>query len=471
MPSRQKSSIKLRISDYFTNNHLSGKVLIAVSGGQDSICLLHLLAGLQSKLKLNLHIAHLNHQLRGRESDADAQYVFDLCHKLGLPVTIGQADVKGYQTQHKFSLEEAAREVRYQFLAETAKSIKAKMVAVAHTRDDNVETILLHILRGSGTRGLVGLQAVGQRVIAGNKLTIIRPLLDITREETGKYCRVHKLHPRLDTTNFSLEPLRNRVRLELLPTLKTYNEGIGDALLRTSQIAADDLVLIETLTRISWRRIVNQKDGEIYFNREKLLELPVGLQRNLLRMAVEKQTGTLKDIEARHIEEMLGLLQKPAGKNLDLPYGLCLSSDYRHFILRQVNQNNAGAAVLCGEHVIKLPGSTKIPGWQIQADFINPAQIRPGNEYTAHLDADLIGEILTVRQRCPGDRFQPLGMQTLKKVSDFMLDARVPVRERVRVPVVVSEKQVLWVVGWRIDDRVKVAPRTGRVLKLVFTKK
>ncbi len=471
MPPKTKLPIALQISEFFEQYPVFDRtLLVAVSGGQDSVCLLHLLAGLRTELNLKIHVAHLNHQLRAKESGLDAQYVFDLCHKLGLPVTIGQTDAKAYQTAHKLSLEEAAREVRYQFLTETANSIKTKNVAVAHTRDDNVETILLHILRGSGIRGLVGLTPVSQRTINHRRLRIYRPLLSITHEETGMYCRIHKLKPRLDKTNFTLEPLRNRVRLELLPKLKMYNSRIDEALLRTSIIAADDMDLLESLAGKSWRRVVSQKDGEICFEREKMQALSVSLQRGLLRMAVEKLAGTLTDIEGRHIEEMLSLLQKPAGKSLDLPYGLVFITDYRYFILRKTEHADTKLPSLSGVYDIKLPGVTEIPGWRIKTRFIKPTGIRPTDGFTVHLDADLTGKKLSVRSRCPGDRFQPLGMSRMKKVGDFMLDAHVPLYSRNRVPVVVSENHLLWVVGWRIDDRVKVTSQTRRILRLAFVK-
>ena len=472
MPPKTKLSIELRIFEFFKQYPVSDStLLVAVSGGQDSVCLLHLLSGLRTELNLKIHVAHLNHQLRAKESDLDAQYVFDLCHKLELPVTIGQADTNAYQTAHKLSLEEAAREVRYQFLAETADSIKTKNIAVAHTRDDNVETILLHIMRGSGIRGLIGLTPVSQRLIDGKKMSIFRPLLNITHKETGVYCRIHKLNPRLDATNLTLEPLRNRVRLELLPALKTFNPGIDAALLRTSLIAADDMDLLESLAQKSWRRVVSQQDDGIFFEREKMQVLHVGLQRSLLRMAVGKLAGTLKDIETRHIEEILSLIQKPAGKSLDLPYGLIFKTDYRHFILAKKDQEGNKLPSLIGVYDIKLPGLTEIPGWRITSSYIKPTGIQLRDVFTVRLDADLTGEKLTVRSRRPGDRFQPLGMRKMKKVGDFMLDAHVPLGSRSRVPVVLSKNQLLWLVGWRIDDRVKVTLQTRRVLKLVFRKK
>jgi len=195
-------------------------LVVAVSGGPDSVCLLHLLANMKVP-GLKLHVAHLNHKLRP-EADDDARYMAALARKLKLPATIEARDVKSHRQKHRQTLEEAARQVRYQFLSEVASRIGASRVAVAHTRDDHVETILLHIVRGSGTRGLRGLEPLAKlRCQDGGEITVIRPLLEVSRSETLDYCSEYKLEPRLDTTNLSLSPLRNRIRHQLIPLLKS----------------------------------------------------------------------------------------------------------------------------------------------------------------------------------------------------------------------------------------------------------
>jgi len=465
MPRQKSFTPESVIQEFFRQHPLkSTRLLVAVSGGPDSVCLLHALAQLRRNLPFGLQVAHLNHRLRGSNSNADAQYVFDLCHKLGLSVTIGQVDVKAYRREHKLTLEEAAREVRYRFLAETARRVGAGAVAVGHTRDDNVETILLHILRGAGTRGLVGLSPVVPRVISGRKIEIIRPLLAISRAETGAYCRVHNLQPRQDTTNASLAPLRNRVRLELLPLLRKYNADIDAALRRAAEIAAADTAFLEKAAAQKWRQVAVQTAGEITFNREKLQRLPVSLRRYLLRMAVEKLAGTLKDIESRHIEEMLALTQKSTGKRLSLPYGLDFTREYDRFVL----SSKSARAAFEGAYQINLPGVTDIPGWRITTTLAPPPLRLDNDPLMAYLDADKTGQELVIRGRRPGDRFQPLGMKGMKKISDYLLDARVPRARRSRVPVVVAGEQVLWVVGHRIDERVKITPQTKKSMKLVF---
>ncbi|HUV75177.1 MAG TPA: tRNA lysidine(34) synthetase TilS [Dehalococcoidales bacterium] len=465
------------------------KLVVAVSGGPDSVCLLHILVKLREKLGISLHVAHLNHQLRGAEAEADAQYVADLARQLDLPATIERRDVKAYQAKQRLSLEEAAREVRYTFLAQVARSIEADRVAVGHTVDDHIETILMHLIRGTGTRGLRGLQPSSQWQSPDISLTVIRPLLPVSREETADYCRYHQLKPRLDASNLSLSPLRNRIRQQLLPLLQSYNPQVVEALLRTARIAADDLAFLDKEVARLWSEIAREHENTIILDKAKFAELPSALQRYLLRTSIEKLLGNLKDIETRHIEEIMAALNKPAGKRISLPEGLIFSIEYDRYLLGPDPAALSPFPVLETELALKVPGKTPLPGWQVAATIINqqgesqrgeaplthfpPPFSREGDKggglpdsLTAYFDLDKAGRKLTVRTRQPGDRFQPLGMDQPKKLNEFMIDSKIPHPWRRRVPIVCSPEHLLWVVGWRIDDRVKVTEGTRRVLRL-----
>ena len=229
------------------------------------------------------------------------------------------ADVTGYQRQQRLSLEEAAREVRYRFLAQVAGSIGADRVAVGHTRDDHIETILLHLIRGAGTRGLRGLQPYTEWQSKTSSLIIIRPLLEISHQETEDYCRQHRLVPRLDASNLSLSPLRNRIRHQLLPLLQSYNPRIAEALLRTGSIASDDIDFVDKEVARLWDRVAQEQPNTIVLDKKRFDRLPPALKRYLLRASAERLLGSAKDIEMRHIEEMMSALAKPAGKRLSLP--------------------------------------------------------------------------------------------------------------------------------------------------------
>ena len=492
--------LEQRVLHFIQEHHLVSsqqKLLVAVSGGPDSICLLHVLVKLQEELGIRLHVTHLNHQLRGAESEADAQYVSDLAHRLDIPATIDQRDVKAYQAQQRISLEEAAREVRYTFLAQVAKSIQANRVAVGHTVDDHIETILMHLIRGTGTRGLRGLQPSSLWQSSGGSLTIIRPLLPVSRQETADYCHSHQLIPRIDASNLSLSPLRNRIRHQLLPLLENYNPRVAEALLRTARIAGDDLAFLDKEVNRLWGKIGQKQGSTITLDKERFLELPSALQRHLLRRAIEDLLGNLKDIETRHIEEIMDALTKPAGKRLSLPGGLTFFIEYDQYLIGSDPAALSPFPILGDEFPLKLPGETLLPGWRVEAtmasppvakgkseganapsETITPLPLNKGkgikgiglinNLFIAYFDLDKTGDKLLVRPRQPADRFQPLGMSRPKKLGEFMIDAKIPSAWRQRIPIVCSPKHTLWVVGWRIDDRVKVTNNTKQVLCLKF---
>jgi tRNA(Ile)-lysidine synthase len=469
---RRKKPLEPRILG-FIQEHCpipsQSRLLVAVSGGPDSVCLLHVLVKLKKELDIELHAVHLNHQLRGAESDTDAQYVFDLAQSLNVPVTIAKRDVAGYQARKHISLEEAAREVRYNFLAQTAKALGASQVAIGHTRDDHIETILMHLIRGSGTRGLQGLAPHVKWQTADAVITIVRPLLEVSRKETQGYCQEYNLTPRLDSSNLSLSPLRNRIRLRLLPLLKSYNPRIANALLRTAHIAADDVAFLEEAGDRLWHQVAQRRENTIILDKEPFLTLPPALKRQVLRMSLEKLIGNLKDIEARHIEEIMNALSKPAGRSLSLPGGLTFTIEYNRYLIGEDSLALSPLPPLEQELTLIIPGETTLAGWHVVANITNREQmVEKGDSLTAHFDFDKTGDRLAVRNRKPSDRFCPLGMSQPKKLNEFMIDAKIPRLWRKRVPIVCSPQQIIWVVGWRIDDRVKVTENTKRVLCLKF---
>jgi tRNA(Ile)-lysidine synthase len=470
MKGENQPSLEQRVLGFIREHRLlpEDSLVVAVSGGADSVCLLHILANLQEELKIKLHIAHLNHQLRGADSDADAKYVADLASKLGIPCTIEKRDVKGYQARERLSLEEAAREVRYRFLAEVAKSIGTGRAAAGHTKDDHIETILMHLIRGSGTRGLRGLQPSTLWQSGANGLTIIRPLLEISHEETEEYCRRHKLSPRLDASNLSLSPLRNRVRQQLRPLLESYNPAIAEALLRTGRITDDEISFFDEQVGRLWDEVIRQEGKTIILDKAAFEPLDPALKRYLLRAAVEKLLGSAKDIELRHIEEMLSLTTKPAGKRLNLPGGLTFSIEYDRYLLTPDLSTLSPLPELKGEFPLKIPGKTRLPGWSVEATIVKRGDMGEKDDFIAYLDLAKSGERLTVRARKRGDRFQPLGLSQPKKLGEFMIDAKIPQAWRGRVPLVCSGEQILWVVGWRLDERPKVSPYAKQVLRLEF---
>jgi len=469
-------TLEARVLDFVRRYNLSpqqGRLVVAVSGGPDSVCLLHLLNQLKAELGILLHATHLNHMLRGHDSDADAVYVVELCVNLGVPVTVERRDVSAYQEEQHCSLEEAARHVRYTFLHEVAVSQGADRVAVAHTADDQAETILLHLVRGSGLRGLRGMQPLSfWKTGSGEKLTVVRPLLEVRHAETEAYCQTHQLSPCYDTSNMSPVFLRNRLRQELLPLLEKYNPSINEALLRTGHLLDDDYSFIEELAGPLWAEVASREQANLVLNSAKLISLHPSLQRYLLRRALEEFLGTLKDIEAVHIEQMRTALtsRRRVGKSISLPGGLMLAIDYRKATLSYDPEALCPLPVLEGLHAVKLSGDTVLPGWLIKARELpgKDAPLEQTSRWQACFDLDKLSAALAVRGRRRGDRFQPLGLAQPQKLQDFMVNAKISRIWRDRVPLVVSGEDIIWVAGWRIAEPVKVTPQTKRVLCLEF---
>lgn len=444
-------------------------LLVGVSGGPDSTSLLHALVNIKGSLGIKLHVAHLNHLLRGAESDADAEYVSRAAQNLGIPATIEQRDVKGYRAQRRCSLEEAAREVRYAFFAEVAQAMGADTAAVGHNADDQIETILMHLVRGAGLSGLRGMQPLSiWRSPHGFQLRIIRPLLDVSRAETESYCAGHGLAPRWDSSNRSPAHLRNRIRLELIPLLQSYNPNIGAALLRMARAAtADHEFWQQEISRV-WDDIVREEANGIALDNKAFSSLPPALKRHLLRATLERLLGGFEEIRSVHIENLMKAMTRPPGKKLFLPGDLTFYGDY-HRSLMAKEAAPCPLPVLVGEHKLDIPGETAIPGWLVKASILDhyPGE---GSGFRAYLDLGVSGRELFVRRRRPGDRFQPLGMTEPKKLQDFMVDVKIPRAWRDRVPLVCSAEYILWVVGWRIDHRARISPQTKRVLFLELEK-
>lgn len=329
----EKIKLESRVLNFIDKHSLVAtgeKVVVGVSGGADSVCLLHLLTKWQQQLGIRVHAAHLNHELRGAEAEADARYVTRLAGSFDVPITVDTRDVNAYRRERNCSVEEAARELRYDFLATVAKNVNAWLVAVGHTRDDQVETILLHILRGAGTAGLCGLKPCLPVV---NSIRVIRPLLEITRQETMSYCQQHQLEPRSDSSNLSLSFLRNRLRLELLPLLRKYNPGIDKALLRLAEIAGGDVSFIEQQALQLWDKVAREENQVVYLDREKVAPLPIALQRQLIRLAIIRILGNARDIEVNHVEAIRSLLTKPRGKRVSLPRGLVCYGEHSEVVI------------------------------------------------------------------------------------------------------------------------------------------
>jgi len=467
------NTLEKRVSSFIREYGLvSGgeKVLVAVSGGPDSVCMLHVLNSLKEVLDIQLHIAHLDHGLRGDESAADAAWVEASAAALGIPATIEKQDVAEWRKKSKTSLEEAAREVRYRFLQSVAHQEGAGRVAVGHTRDDQVETTLMHLLRGSGTQGLRGLKAAAPMPYGagGDGTWVIRPLLEVARQETAAYCAAHDLNPRTDTSNEQVRFLRNRIRLELIPLLRQYNADIDGTLVRLADLAGEDADFMDEQATLVCNAAVTSEGCLTCLDSGKLRGLPLALQRRVFRIVLEKSYGSLRDIEAAHVDSLVRLMFSNTGRSVNLPGGIVAANERNRMVVSAPGSAACPWPVLDRDYVLNVPGDTGLPGWRVTATIMEENFFKDDDIFSASFDLARAGRNLTVRGRMAGDRFHPLGMAHSRKLQDFMVDSAIPRSWRASVPIVCSPEQVVWVVGWRIDDRVKVTTSSQGVLRLDF---
>jgi tRNA(Ile)-lysidine synthase len=465
---------------------LGERVLVAVSGGPDSTALLLILSRLAPSLDLTLTAAHFDHGLRGRlAARRERSYVEALCRRLGVPLQVGAGDTRAQARTQGLSREEAARELRYAFLAEAAAAAGCTVVTTGHTADDQVETVLLHIIRGSGLAGLAGMAARGSWPLTGRRgLDVGRPLLCLRGQEAAHYCQEKGLEPIVDPSNVSPAFLRNRVRLELLPLLRQYNRRIDSALLRLAEAARADLAVLEGMAA----DVLSTGGGgqAVVLSRGRLAGLPEGLRRHALRLAVRQLLGDLRDLHRDHIDALLVGLARPwrVGYHLDLPRGLRFDVGYEEaFLALEEGEaapfRPAPSSVSQAAHPeapLTVPGVTSWGPWLVETELTAvglpagqaSAETPPADPWQAWLDADVTGEDLRVRSWRPGDRFRPLGLAGEKKLQDFFVDARVPRAERAGVPLVCGKPGIVWVVGHRIDGRARVTEATHRLLRLRF---
>jgi tRNA(Ile)-lysidine synthase len=471
-------------------------IVIGVSGGPDSLCLLHLLETLRPQFNLTLVIAHLNHQLRGADAQADEAFVRKIAAQRQHLLFTETIEVATRAGQRKQSLEEAARQLRYAFLWRVAGEVKAQKVAVGHNADDQVETVLMHFLRGTGMAGLrgmlPGMELAHLRLHpddlaalpALSSPQLIRPLLETPRSEIEAYCQEHQLEPRQDFSNQDTTFFRNRLRHELIPALETYNPNIRQTLRRTAKVMAAEVEFLHDHLAQVWQAVVrSESEDQIELDLSSWRGLPLALKRATLRRAVQMLRHGLRDINFEHIESAIGVVEKGnTGAKATLPQGLMLTLSYETFLIAPATAPDEAALVDQPQLLypqalrLSLPGVTPLPetSWQLRADFLTPEQLNPErlgqiDRWEVYLDAGSIGSDLSLRPRRPGDTFAPLGLGGhTQKVNEFMINKKIPVAWRKSIPLLVSAGQILWICGYTLDERARIRSTTTRILHLKF---
>lgn len=449
-------------------------VLVGVSGGPDSLCLMDFLY----RQGYRLVVAHFNHRLRADAED-EARQVQALSDRLGLPAVMGEGDVSKYAAAHSYSVEEGARILRYQFLFDTAQQVDAQAVSVGHTADDQVETVLMHLLRGAGLSGLRGMSYRMLPTTWSKTIPLVRPLLGTWRKEVLAYVEAQGLQPTFDPTNQDRTYYRNRLRNDLIPTLETYNPQVRERLWKMAQILRDDYAIVEEVVQAAWETCkVAVYEDAILLNLLALKSLPEGIQRHLLRRAIALLRPSLRNIDFESIERGLSMLASPGSfRQTDLVAGLLMVQEGERVWI------SSGEAALPAVEwpqlppgtslSLSIPGQLRLPaGWELDAQPVDvriaQEQARVNNDpFQAWIATDGLLTPLEVRSRLPGDRVKPLGLQgRSQKISDFMINNRLPQRARSGWPLVVSAGEVVWVPGYRLAHPFQLMPDSAGAIHL-----
>jgi len=455
------SDLQTRITAVIRQNQLfrpGETLIIGLSGGADSTALLDLLATLPA-FPLRLVAAHLNHCLRGPASDDDEQFCRELAAGYGIPFESRREDVKAAAARESLNLEDAGRRARISFFDELFTRWQAAAVVLAHHADDQAETVLMRLLRGSGMTGLAGMPRRNGR-------GYIRPLLDISRGEIEAYLAERRLKWREDTSNLDTTFLRNRIRHELLPLLERYNPAVRTALATTAGILSEEDALLDALTQQAACQVCCFSDRDAACDITLLKSHPLALQRRIIRLMLSRLAGNLEQISHRHLESILQMTAA-ARPNLrtSLPRGLVAVREYNHLVIKARDNTEPTVA----ETLIPGPGSYLLPDGALLRIEISPLPADPGGSPTsAFFDGDKMPFPWHVRTFRPGDRIQPLGMSGRKKVKDVFIDCKIPLSQRRRTALLFCGDELIWIVGLRTSQLARVGNLSSLVVSAFF---
>lgn len=431
-------------------------VVVAVSGGPDSVCLLDLLREKARTDGFHLLVAHLNHGFR-QEAGAESRFVVSLAARWGIPATAKKVDIPLVCRGRKVSKQVAAREARYRFLEEAAQTHGARWIALGHTADDQAETVLMHIIRGSAESGLSGIPPVREE-------RFIRPLLSFTRSEIVEHLKERNIPFVEDPSNADPAYLRSRIRHELLPMLTRYNPRIRQTLCREANLIREENQFIDAILKDHLPKLVIQQPEGIGLSTEYMMGLSPVLSRRAVCWAIQKVKGNLEGITSEHISSILRLLSGSVSRRKPLPGGIVVERVYDRLLF--CRQTDRRPPPVWDPLRLTVPGEVEVPGISLTIALrkvIGTKAIRYGRMEAA-FDFDRLTFPLVLRSRLPGERFYPVGMKGSKKLQDYFVDEKVPRGRRDHIPLLTSPKGILWVIGHRRDRRFVATRRTCQTL-------
>ncbi len=468
-----------KVAGFIKGNRLFGpaqKILLAVSGGADSMALMHVTHALKREKVLACEIicAHVNHQLRGAEADKDQEFVAGQAEKLSLGITVRRVDVRKFARRNKLSIETAGRNLRIESLVDIAKAKNCKVIVTAHHCDDNAETIVQRLSRGTGFRGLGG---IWPAQVFGNRFAFVRPLLCAGRSEIVKYLDERGLKWREDSTNLDCRYRRNFIRHQLLPELQQDSKGsVAEQLAVLAQHARGFYRLVRNHADKVWPGLAEHCGEQVVLDLNIFSEQAEAVKVELVRRSLATVGSGERGLTSGHYEKVLELAkQKVGGKKIELPSGFVVCREYDKLVFGRIQQQAKHGLKAVKSIKVKIPGQTRFGNYLIEAGLFNAdisAQGRFKAGKTSFLewfDFDKIKGPLVVRIREKGDTFRPLGLAGEKKVGKFLTTAKVPQRIRRRLLIVADSEKIIWVWPIRMSEEAKVEAKTKKNLELQIT--
>ena len=437
-------------------------VVVALSGGPDSVCLLHVLHRMSGEMNLKIYAAHLNHKIRGLEAYMDSLYVMKLCEELQIPCFIRAIDVPKYCSDNKLGLEDGARKLRYEIFDEIREKVGADKIAIGHNKNDQAETVLMRIMRGTGLQGLRGIE---YKRDGG----IIRPILDISREDIEKYCEENNLTPRIDRTNLEAIYSRNKIRLKILPYMKEeFNENIVGSIVRMSNNIKVDSDYIDSQAEKAYGEICRKYEDGVYMFVGSLEEEHEAIKTRLVINAIREVLGDVNSIDKKHIDDVLNLMEKnKIGKKINLPRGLYAYrfNDYILITLKEINYENL-------EYTYEIEPGTEVYiaelGKTFKSKIVDIGDFNAENlgKNVQYIDFKKINGNITLRNRHQGDKIILRG--GTKKIKELFIGMKIPREERSFVPLIVNEGNIVSVCGYRISANYLVDENTEKILEFTL---
>ncbi|MFH1062416.1 MAG: tRNA lysidine(34) synthetase TilS [Candidatus Omnitrophota bacterium] len=446
-------------------------VLVCVSGGPDSVFLLYVLAKINHEYKLKISVAHLNHCLRGSESDADEAFVAKLALSLGLPFFRARVEVSKLAKSKKMSIEQAARFARYNFFTNLCKAQKIKKIVLAHTKDDQVETILMRMLRGTGIKGLGGMKLLTEF----EDILLVRPLLNIEKRQMLAYLKKNKIKSHMDLSNLEKNYFRNKVRLDIIPLLEKISPALKDNIARIGENARQTESFLQAKLKTVYPRIVSvKKPGEFCLDRAKFLKLMPIIRSGLIRKVIFALNGDINGIDYKHINLADSFIEQSISQaqSLDLPKSVQINKT-RHWIKFLKKRKNEAAIAEKKKFFLKLGQELRIKSlgyWFKAVRARQNVRVKKHIKGVEYLDFDKLEFPLIVRAKIAGDSFKPLGSSGKKTVKKFLIDQKIDKQEKRKIPLVLSKNKIILVGDIRIADEYKVSNQTKNILKLIIKK-